>query len=194
MKSKVVDYWENKLRLEASFLPSLPFFNPEYMSLTTTHLLWTSAGHNTYEVSKARIQLLFLSNQYPCAKVTRHWSHENPHGICSYLECQDKNLVESPEHILMSCPAYASARLCHIALSLRVKNKISHRLLFKFLISGSTHLFMQFLLNCSVIPEVIRCAQLGGQNIYDNLFYCSRTWCFAMHRERLIRLCKWNFR
>ena len=55
MKSKVVDYWENKLRLEASFLPSLPFFKPEYMSLTKTHLLWTTAGANTYEVSKARI-------------------------------------------------------------------------------------------------------------------------------------------
>ena len=66
IKAKVMDYWETKLCLRSSFLPSLAYFQPEYMSLASPHRLWTSSGHNTYEVGKARIQLLFLSSQYPC--------------------------------------------------------------------------------------------------------------------------------
>jgi hypothetical protein len=78
VKSKVTDYWENKLRMEASFLPSLEYFHPEFMSLSTPHKLLTSAGSKSYEVAKARIQLLFLANQYPSSKNTRHWSTQNP--------------------------------------------------------------------------------------------------------------------
>ena len=59
---------------------------------------------------------------------------------------------------------------------------------------NSIELVMQFLLDCSTIPEAIRCAQDHGCCIYDNLFYLSRTWCFAHHRERLKRLGKWKFR
>ena len=84
VKSKVVDYWEQKLRSEAAFLPSLIYFHPEYMSLTSPHRLLTTAGSNSYEVAKARIELLLLSSQYPLAKYTRHWSVDNPNGICSF--------------------------------------------------------------------------------------------------------------
>ena len=58
--------------------PHLPIF---------PHRLWVSADRNTYEVAKARIQLLFLSSQYPCAKLTRHRSHENPLGLCTNDLC-----------------------------------------------------------------------------------------------------------
>ena len=74
VKSKVIDYWETKLRLESTFLSSLVYFNSEYMSLCSTHRLWTTAGHKTHVVANARIQLLFLSFQYPCAKWRRHWA------------------------------------------------------------------------------------------------------------------------
>ena len=35
VKSKVLDYWEKKLRTEASFLPSLKYFHPNFLSLST---------------------------------------------------------------------------------------------------------------------------------------------------------------
>ena len=41
------------------------------------------------------------------------------------------------------------------------------------------------LLDCSVMPEVIRSAQSHGSRVYDDLFYVGRTWCFAVHRERM---------
>ena len=84
VKSKVIDYWEHKLRSKATFLPSLLYFHTEYMSLTSPPRLWTTAGINSYEVARARIQLLLLSSQYPLAKYTRHWSVDNPNGICSF--------------------------------------------------------------------------------------------------------------
>ena len=41
IKSKVLDYWHAKLRGEASYLLSVPYFHPQYMSLTSPHKLLT---------------------------------------------------------------------------------------------------------------------------------------------------------
>ena len=60
LKAKVIDTWEQKLRGEASLLPSLTYFKPQFMSLTSPHKLLLTAGPKSYEVCKARIQLLFL--------------------------------------------------------------------------------------------------------------------------------------
>ena len=189
VKSKVVDYWEQKLRSEAAFLPSLIYFHPEYMSLTSPHRLWTTAGSNSYEVAKARIQLLFLSSQYPCAKYTRHWSADNPNGICSFSSCSTLNLVESPEHVLLQCPAYTTSREKMILMCLRSREPGVHQILTGFLMSNSAKI-MQFLLDCSAIPEVIHLGQFLGEDIYKDLFYLSRTWCFTMHKERMKCLCR----
>ena len=101
VKSKVVDHWEQKLRAEAALLPSLAFFKLDFMSLVRPHRLWTTAGQNSFEVAKARVQLLFLSNQYPSAKHTRHWSNDNSEGLCTHSVCHSSGLVESRQHILL---------------------------------------------------------------------------------------------
>ena len=193
IKAKVLDFWERKLRAEAAFLPSLTYFHPQFMSLTTTHKVWTTAGQNTHEVAKARIQLLFLSSQYPCSKLLRHWSSDNPLGLCTFPTCQQANIVESPEHILLCCPAYSQTRHKLIALCLKHRDPVSHLLVTHILLSNSQKKVMQFLLDSSAVPEVIRAAQINGDQVFDNLFYLSRTWCFSLHRERMKRLCKWNF-
>ena len=146
-----------------------------------------------YEVSKARIQLLFLSSQYPCEKRVRHWSGDNPEGFCSFISCREAGLVESPEHILLKCPAYSETRLRMITRSMRMRQAPTHTLMVKFLFSNTRKL-MQLLLDPSGIPEVISCAQHYGEDIYSDIFYIGRTWCFSLHRERLKRLGKWNFK
>ena len=193
VKSRVLDFWELKLRSEASFLPSLPYFQPEFLSLTSPHRLWSSAGQNLYEVSKAKIQLLFLSSQYPCGERTRHWSVDNPDGLCSYERCKEAQLVESPEHILLKCPAYSNTRLRLISSFLSTLSPHAHSLFVKFLFT-STKTMMQFLLDPSGIPEVISCAQLSGEAVFKDIFYLGRTWCYSHHRERSKRLGKWNFK
>ena len=192
IKSKVLDFWETKLR--ASFLPSLPYFQPQYLSLNSPHRLWTSAGVKSYEVAKARVQALFLSCQYPCAKLARHWSLTNPRGLCLYPRCHEKQEVESIEHILLYCPAYKQTRVKLISLCLRTKNHTTHKIVTNILLSGSETKIMQLLLDCSVIPDVISLAQLYGEDLYRDIFYLGRTWCYSIYRDHMKRLGKWNFR
>ena len=53
---------------------------------------------------------------------------------------------------------------------------------------------MQLLLDCSVLPDVLISVQVYGPMIRDRLLYLGRTWCYSIHRERMKRLGKWNFR
>ena len=196
VKAKVTDHWEVRLRAEAAYLPSLEFFQPQFHSLTSTHPLWSSAGCKPYEVSKARIQLLFLSSQYPCAKYTRHWSHDNPLGICSNPTCKENEIVESPEHLLLHCPAYTATRQSMYSLCFKLTNKVSLSIIAGILFKTrySNKQLMQLLLDCSVLPEIIKAAQTHGDRVYSDIFFFGRSWCFSIHRERMKRLGKWNFR
>ena len=58
-------------------------FNQDFHSLTTPHKLWSTASFNMHEVTKAKIQLLFLSYQYPCGKRVRHIKSYNDLIACS---------------------------------------------------------------------------------------------------------------
>ena len=51
-KAKIISWWEKRLRGEADILSSLPYFRPSYMSLSSSHPVWTMA-ETPYEVSKA---------------------------------------------------------------------------------------------------------------------------------------------
>ena len=72
-KSKVVDYWEDKLRSEAIILPSLLYFDPYYHSLVYPHPTLSTTGSNPHEVSKAVIQCKMKSGRYRTAALSRHW-------------------------------------------------------------------------------------------------------------------------
>ena len=53
--------------------------------------------------------------------------------------------------------------------------------------------FCQFLLDCSSIPSVISASQLLGEIfVHEHLFYISRIWVYAIHRERLKQLGTWK--
>ena len=194
IKSKVIDFWEDKLRAEASFLPSLRLFLTPYFSLCHPHRIWTSAGHKPYEVSKARIQLLFLSNQYPCGARTRHWSQDNPQGLCSYPTCRALNMVETPEHMLLVCPAFNSTRERLLSICLKQRNPVSYNIITNYLFLHQSSKLLRILLDCSTAPEVILAAQTFGNSVYDDLFYIGRTWCFSIHREHLKMLGRWNIK
>ena len=53
--------------------------------------------------------------------------------------------------------------------------------------------FCQFLLDCSTIPDVISASQsLGEAFVHNHLFYISRIWVYAIHRERLKKFGMWK--
>ena len=62
------------MRNEAALLPSLAHFKPEYMSLSSPHPLWLSAGTSPYEVIKATVQATMLYGRFRTEKLCRHWS------------------------------------------------------------------------------------------------------------------------
>ena len=115
-KASVMTWWEVKLRGEASLLSSLTYFQPTYMSLNTTHPIWSMA-ESPYEVSKATTVANMLSGRYVTDHRARHWSNQNPEGICQL--CQVFGLSSTPgtlEHQLLSCPALAEVRSQQVSL------------------------------------------------------------------------------
>ena len=103
-------------------------------------------------------------------------------------------IVESTEHILLHCPAYALIRAKMIHLCLNIQDQQSKQLVTRVLQSKSAKNIMQFLLDPSTVPEVIELAQVHGEEVYNGFFYLGRSWCFALHREWMKRHGRWNFR
>ena len=104
-KTKVVDYWQTKLRNEASCLDSLIYFKPQFMSLLTPHPLWSTCGSNSYEVCKAIIQAKMLSGRYRTDQLLRHFTDND--GSC--VICSDQ-VPGNIQHLLLICPALTDTR------------------------------------------------------------------------------------
>ena len=189
IKAKVVDYWERKLRGEASLLPSLAYFKPEYMSLTKPHPIWSTAGSNPYEVSKAVQQARFLSGRYRSEYLSRHWT-SNKEGYCLSPTCNEE--LESVEHILIKCSAYTECKGRLYSLWLSSSNPVVKNLVIEAFLNETEYL-LQFIIDCSVLPPVINAVQAHGHGILEDLFYLTRTWCFSVHRQRMKMLGRWNF-
>ena len=114
-------------------------------------------------------------------------------GYCSFPICKSARILETREQILLLlCPAYLNTRLSLITTFLRTLNPHVHTLFIRNLFSNSQNM-TQFLLDPSSMPEVIKIAQLHGSDLYRDIFYIGRTWCFSHHRERSKRLGKLNF-
>ena len=187
--SKVISYWEKRLRGEAALLPSLTYFKPEFMSLKTPHPIWSTTGGNPYEVSKAIQQARFLSGRYRSESLVRHWS-KNKDGFCNSTTCTNK--VETIEHILIECGAYSDCKRYLYSLWLSTTNPVVLKLVLEALTSETCYL-LQFILDCSVLPSVIVATQRHGFSVLKELFHFTRTWCFTVHRQRMKLLGRWNY-
>ena len=105
VKSKIISYWESKLRFEASQLKSLKYFDPNFASLIKPHPVLIMPGSNPYEVSKSVILLRMLSGHYRDDYLLRHFSGSN-NGSCALCSNPKGDL----EHYFCSCSRLASLR------------------------------------------------------------------------------------
>ena len=80
-----MDYWESKLRLEASSLDSVTYFKPEVHSLLYPPPIFSTAGQTPTKSPRP-----------------------SPHGFC--LASTLAQVPESLEHILFHCPFYQPSR------------------------------------------------------------------------------------
>ena len=180
VKARVIDYWETRLRGEASLLQSLIYFKPNYMSLTKPHPLWTTTGGNPHEVAKAVQQARLLSGRYRTNALMKHWN-QSYNGQCSAPGCVS---IETIEHIIIDCIAYTETRQKLLSMWLSTQSQEVYKLVLHALTSSKDYL-LQFILDCSSLPNVIAASQVYGEVIFREVFRLTRTWCFAMHRERL---------
>ena len=169
-------------------MTSLVYFKPEYSSLTTIHPIYVTAGSNPYEVAKAIVQVRMLSGRYRTENLARHWS-SNKEGYCSGAQCPQ--ICETLEHILLWCPSYSSTRKKLVTLWLSTPSPCVTSLVTSIL-SGPSHSLMQFLLDASSHPLVIRLAQDLGSEVLRVIFHLTRTWCYAVHRHRAKLLGRWH--
>ena len=193
VKLHVLEFWQDELRSEAAPLTSLEFFKPEYMSLSRPHPIWITAGHNPYQTNKAIVQARMLSGRYRTEALCRFWS-VNKAGKCLLPSCHNHHIKEDITHILVQCMSLLETRqhLGTIFFSFVSTRPYIVPIIEKFLKSDDTYFQTQFLLDCSVLPEVIHLHQCHGFQILEDLFYLTRCWCYAVHRDRLRQLNRWN--
>ena len=159
------------------------------MSLCKPHPIWSTAGSNPHEISKAVQQARFVSGRYRTGNLTRHWSEESQ-GFCLSPTCA--NQIETVEHVLVECEAYNRSKSRLYSLWLSTPNKDVLSLVLEALSSEKSYL-LQFILDCSVLPSVRRAVQVNGPQLLTELFYLTRSWCFSVHRQRMKMLGRWNF-
>ena len=184
-----MNYWEQRLRAEAASLDSLKFFHPSFMSLSSPHPLWTTAGSSPTKVSMATVQALMISGRYRTEGLCSHWSSNNQ-GSCRLSDLC--NSFEDISHILQFCTALDSTRikLVNFTSSFIIDNPEVQQIVNEFCTPTSPH-FCQFLLDCSILPTVIASVQQNGSRILHQLFTLTRIWCFSLHRDRLKLLGRW---
>ena len=189
-KLKVQEYWHSKLWKEAEPLDSLCYFKPTFMSLSKPHPLWTTCGSNSYEVNKACVQAKYLSGRFRTDTLLHHFSKDNS-KFCQ-LHPDDQQVGDLVHHLLL-CPTLADRRalLFEYWKSL-TEASLPGREIIISVMAAPVHTFMQFILDCSILPQVILARQLHGDSILKILVKATRTLCYSMYRERLKRLDRWK--
>ena len=155
------------------------------MSLLQPH--YSTCGDNSFEVSKAIVQAKFLSGRYRTDKLLGHFNYTN--GNCSLCST---GVPGSLEHLLVLCPALDKCRqnqfesLKHKPISDTAKAIILEAS------QGSVFEFVQVLLDCSSVPTVIKARHEFGNNILNEIFRFSRTWCYNIHITRMKMIGRWK--
>ena len=205
-KSKVISFWEDKLRLEAEHLSSLHFFKPQFLSLARPHPMWT-APDNSHEVKKAVTVASMLSGRYVTDHRARHWSRTNPEGFCHLCMAASKAQDDHPRedsilpvgsltHLLLECPELHQPR--DVVRSLwndyTLDKPIIREIIFSYQnepsIPSNWNPEIQLLLDPTACPSVISASQTHGAGILHHILYLTRTWCHSLHsrRQKLLKL------
>ena len=153
------------------------------MSLRSPHPIWVTAASSPTKVVMASIQSLLISGRYRTESLCSHWSN-NSTGICKLSEtCL---IAEDITHFLQHCSALNKTRenLMNFTKSYSTNNPLVTAIT-ELYCTPESRLFPQFLIDCSVLPEVISAVQISGKVILTHLYNITRIWCYSLHRDRL---------
>ena len=172
-------------------LPSSEYFHPEYMSLTSPHPIWTTTGPLPYHVAMSTVQATMISGRYRTELLCSKWS-SNSSGFCQTPSCRGLNLPEDLHHILAKCSFLQPTRKRLLNFTSKFCQQYpAIKSLIDIFCTPEHPKFCQFLLDCSVLPEVILAVQQQGSAVLHQLFRITRTWCYCLHKTRLQILGRW---
>ena len=184
LRNNITDFWQAKLREQSSVLESksLKYFKPKFMSLNKPHPMYACAV-TTYQVNKIVTVSRLLSGRFRTGSLLRHFYPDKISGIC---ELCSQELEDIPHIILPKCPKlklkaqqllnFAQYTLATCAPAAELFDNI-------FMQGEDDHLKVQFMLDPSVIPQVIVSAQ-QDRNVLDVIFRITTTWCYSLIRNR----------
>ena len=124
-----------------------------------------------------------LSGRYRSDWHCRHWSKDNKGGDC--LLCPEANIPGTLEHMLVVCPALEEKRtILKNFWAQQSQDNAQLGYLLEDMLSSHAPALVQFLLDPSVVPQVIAGCQKELYSI-DEIFRLTRTYCYGLHRRRL---------
>ena len=187
-KSAVLQFWLEKLRNQAATLPSLRYLRTEYLGLTTCHAIFWTCGSSPWELEKATTQARFLSGRYRVESLSGHWVPWNRDCMCTLPGCwrtkrAHKGTLES---LLLSCPSLSTTR--HSLLKFQSNFFLSHPDLLPLVMECVLDDPVQFWVDCSTLPAVIRSVQKSGSSVLCKLFKLTRNYCHSVHKKRVMLL------
>ena len=181
VKTRILVYWQELLRSEASCMKSLEYFKPEQCSLTRPHYIWSSAASNPFECSKSTVLAKMMSGRFRTEVLCKHWS-ANKMGYCRAPTC-----LQTPgtlEHLLVSCPALNSTRerLYDMWLQRSVMFPSLHSTI-RGVLDSDVSTITQFILEPLAFPQIALDFKNHGKRFIDQLSYLTRTFAFYIDRE-----------
>ena len=142
-------------------------------------------------------QARMLSGRFRTCWLSRHWSGKSD-GFCSLPNCQDIQplVLSSLLHILTDCVDHSPSRQRVFSMWHEFLRDKPHLfpIIKKYTVESTPDQLLQFILDCTVLPDAIALRQLLGSELHDTLLYLTRTLCFSKHKSRNKLLGKWNIR
>ena len=192
VKLQVEDYWLRHYRsqLKDNQLPSLRFFKSGFCNLSKPHPILTTAK-GSYEVNEMIVQLRLLSGHARLGTLLRHFSLQHD-GVCELCHLE----VEDLAHFLLpKCPLLQERALLLIDyMQGMLLGSFRCSEIFQRVLQGrwlDPYSWLQFVLDCSVLSQVVRAAQ-EDHAVLDLLFKATSTYCYSLHRTRLKLLGRWT--
>ena len=186
-KAAVLEFWLDRLRVQADKVDSLCNLKTSYLGLTECHPLFSTCRSSPWETEKAVTQARLLSGRARLESVSKHWSPGNRLGLCTLPDCWETPSSHYGDltAFLLTCPSLASTRRdMDEFTSLHLQDNPN---LVEIVEKCQAIDPTQFLLDCSTMAPVIQAAQ-SDKTVVANLFKLTRNICHNLFRKRIYLL------
>ena len=137
----------------------------------------------SYEVNKCITVARMLSGRFRCGSLLRHFYPNKISGLCELCELEIEDI---PHIILPKCPrlyeqskillTFAEETLADCPIATKIFSDI-------FVMGKDDKTKVQFMLDPTVIPQVIRATQMNA-NLLPRILKITTTWCYSLNRTR----------